>query len=384
MARQRLYIVHGRGNDAVGLVGSITAPIGKAGGNIVDLRQDVLHGLFTIYMVVDLSETDLRLDDLSAMAKEIGEDTGLVLSVDKYLPVARSPNQNNILLILVGADRPGIIASVSETLGKHRANIELAQTIAREGVFLMELLTDVSQCRIPLPNLMTSIRQTMSAMNMTTMFQTEDVFNKKKRIILFEVASSFIDPSLRSEVVEQTGLDPEQVAATYAGADALASLRKAAALLDGFPVEVMGTIVEGINASSGTVELMQTLKTMGYRVVLVSTAFNPLTDYLQGRLGFDRCLGIPICLDDDAQTLLGGVEDEDYAAIDPEQVVPQIAAEEKVPAEDITVISDAGLSAAPGIRLQFDLGQLLHLHNEHVISAEQLLGLLGSFGVPRA
>ncbi len=92
MARQRLYIVQGHGHDAVGLVGTITAPIGKAGGSIVDLRQDVLHGLSTLYMVVDLSDTELRLEDLSAMVKDLAEDTGLELSVQKYLPVLVSIN----------------------------------------------------------------------------------------------------------------------------------------------------------------------------------------------------------------------------------------------------------------------------------------------------
>ncbi|MEJ2053763.1 MAG: ACT domain-containing protein, partial [Calditrichaceae bacterium] len=62
MSRQRLYIVHGMGNDAVGLVGGITEPIASAGGNIVDLRQDVLHGLFTIYLVVDLTDCEIRID----------------------------------------------------------------------------------------------------------------------------------------------------------------------------------------------------------------------------------------------------------------------------------------------------------------------------------
>jgi hypothetical protein len=44
MARQRLYVVWGTGPDAVGLVGRITNPVAAAGGNIVDFRQDVLHG----------------------------------------------------------------------------------------------------------------------------------------------------------------------------------------------------------------------------------------------------------------------------------------------------------------------------------------------------
>ncbi len=383
MAQQRLYIVHGRGNDAAGLVGCITSPIGNAGGNILDLRQDVLHGLFTIYMVVDLSETSLRLDDLAAMVKDIGEDTGLSLSVDKYLPIARSADKENVLLTLVGADRPGIIASVSETLGKYRVNIELGQTIGREGMFLMELLVDVSRSRIPLPNLMTSIQQTMGAMDMKTIFQTDDVFNKKKRVLVFEIGSSLMAPSLQSEIIAHTDLDSSAVADTYAGGEPLACLRKAASLLEGVPADALGSVVEGVNAGSGTVELMRTLKTMGYKTALVSKAFSPFTDHLHKHLGFDHCFGVPARIDDDSQTLLGEVADEDFAMVSIDKVVPEIAAREQVAVTDVTVISDAGLPAAPGISLDFDLGQLLHLHNEHVLSSQTLLGILGSFGLPR-
>ena len=85
MSRQRLYIVHGMGSDAVGLVGAITSAIANAGGNIIDLRQDVLHGLFTIFFVVDLAESKLHIDEFGALIKNIGEETGLSLSVDKYV-----------------------------------------------------------------------------------------------------------------------------------------------------------------------------------------------------------------------------------------------------------------------------------------------------------
>ena len=116
-------------------MGRITSPIAGVGGNIVDLRQDVLHGLFTIYLVVDLTACDLRIDKFKDIIKSIAEDTGLALSVDTYHPVARNPEKKNILVILIGSDKPGIIASIAKTLGNYKANIEFAKNIGREGLF---------------------------------------------------------------------------------------------------------------------------------------------------------------------------------------------------------------------------------------------------------
>ena len=99
MATQRLYVVHGMGSDAVGLVGQITAPIARARGNILDLRQDVLHGLFTIYLVVDLTGSQLTAKKLQTLIDQIGAQTGLQLTASPYRPVARRPERKNLLMI---------------------------------------------------------------------------------------------------------------------------------------------------------------------------------------------------------------------------------------------------------------------------------------------
>ncbi|HQI82392.1 MAG TPA: ACT domain-containing protein, partial [Deltaproteobacteria bacterium] len=78
-----LYIVYGIGTDSVGLVGAITSPIARVRGNIVDLRQDVLHGLFTIYLVVDLGAATVTVKEFRAIVDRIAADTGLKLAIEK-------------------------------------------------------------------------------------------------------------------------------------------------------------------------------------------------------------------------------------------------------------------------------------------------------------
>ena len=55
---------------------------------------------------------------------------------------------------------------------------------------------------------------------------------------------------------------------------------------------------------------------------------------------------------------------------------------ERLDQDDITIITDEGCDQPPGIRLDFKLDILLDCFNQHVMSTENLLGLLGSFGVP--
>ena len=382
MGKQQLYVVHGMGSDAVGLVGRITAPIAQAKGNIVDLRQDVLHGLFTVYMVVDLAESSLDLETLQTVIGEIAEDTGLRITVDRFSPVPRSRDKKNLLMILVGMDKPGIIAASSELLGKYNANIEFVQTIGREGVFLMELLTDVSHVSIPVENLKRAISKNLEALSIKTTFQDDHVFNKRKRIILFNIASSFIDRPTLGEIMEQTGLSVEDVRAAYSGKALLPMLEGAVAKLDGLPIDVIDTVLECIAPTAGSMELIQTLKVMGYKIVLVSNGLSFVTDHIGRRLDLDYAYGIRHQVDDDARTIGGELVTEEPGSHDIDTVLSQLTELENVDRQDITIITDEGCAETPGIRLDFNLEILLDCFNQHVTSKENMIGLLGSFGAP--
>ncbi len=383
MSKQRLYIVHGMGNDEVGLVGSITNPITSAGGNIIDLRQDVLHGLFTIYLVVDLKDCDLRIDAFKTLIKSIGEDTGLDLTVDNYHPVARNPEKKNILIILVGPDRPGIIASIAQTLGNYNANIEFAKNIARENIFLMELLIDVSHCTLPLKNLMTAITKKMSEVGITALFQTDDVFNKKKRIILFDITHSLIPNYTLEEILHQTELTSKEISAAFPAGDTAASLNKAAKLLEGLSSDVLTKIADDFSVDAGTIELIQTLKVMGYKICIVTDGFSVFVDALAKKLGVVHRYGVELDIDDDSRLVSGEIAANQIESLSIDNIKNQLAEKEQIGTEDITVVSDEGLPITPGIRIELNLETILEMYNKHVISKENLIGLLGSFGIQR-
>jgi phosphoserine phosphatase len=370
------------GPDEVGLVGRITTPIAQAKGNIQDLRQDVLHGLFTIYLVVDLTDSSLDRPGLEGMVRQIGDETGLRLTVEQYTPVSRRPDKQSLLMILVGMDKPGIIAASSAILGKYNANIEFAQTIAREGIFLMELLTDVSHVAIPVENLKRTICQDLDVLNIRAIFQDTQVFIKRKRIILFDLVSSFISRPTLNEIMQQTQLTAKQLSESYDRHKPQQSLQTAAAKLDGLPLDVVDTVLQAIKPTPGSLELLQTLKVMGYKIVLVSTGFSFFTESVCKQLDIDHTFGIQLQVDDDARVLIGELASDESGSHDMTSIVSGLQSSENVDAEDITIITDEESDETPGIRLDFDLEILLDCFNQRVMSKQNLLGLLGSFGIP--
>ena len=287
--------------------------------------------------------------------------------------MAREADKKNLLMILIGKDKPGIIAASSEMLGKYNANIEFSQTIGREGVFLMELLTDVSHAQIPIENLKKTLSKNMEALNIQTVFQQEDVFNKRKRVILFNIDASFLPPAAVAELMEQAELTADDLPA---GNTPQEMLTAAITKLDGLPLDVIGKLLSAVTPTTGSAELIQTLKIMGYKIALSSRGFSFFTDTLKETLSIDHTYGTAIAEDDDARTITGSPE----LVADVDTILSRLAAEENVDRDDITIITDDGCTATPGIRLELDIGVWLDCLNQRIISRGNLAGLIGCFG----
>ncbi|MGD0210901.1 MAG: ACT domain-containing protein, partial [Desulfomonilia bacterium] len=329
-----LYIVYGIGTDSVGLVGAITSPIAQVKGNIVDMRQDVLHGLVTIYLVVDLAKATVSVKEFRGLVDKIASDTGLKLSIEKYTPIPRGLEKKNILVTLVGKDKAGIIAAITEKLGTYNINIEVSEVVARENIFLMDLMCDVSHSALPTDNLKAAIRDTMLSIQISSMFQAEDVFNKKKKIIMFDIAHSFMDSTTMREVMKQALIKPEALMRSGSDETDLAYMHATASLLEGLPLSVIDTVMNATEISQGTQELLQTLKIMGYKIGLISGGFSFFTNALKKRLGIDYVYAFELPIDDDSQAVIGDLPAGLMQPVDRAKIVSGIIKAERIDEED--------------------------------------------------
>jgi predicted amino acid-binding ACT domain protein/phosphoserine phosphatase len=383
-AREKLYVVYGAGSDAVGLVQQVTRPIADARANIVDMRQDVLHGLFTLFMLVDLAESTVSPEQFRALVATIGEETGLSLAVDPYQPVPRRSDRRSLLVILVGGDKPGVIARTSALLSSYRVNIEFMRTVARAGVFLMELHADITNAALPLENLEAALIEAMRALEIRALFQSEDVFNKKKRVVCFDIGASLIAADTLGQILGQAGIAADELRALYGPPRARASVEAAAARLEGLPTEIAKRIGDTMTVAPDSIELVETLKTMGYKTLVISTAFQFCTEPLARKAALDACYGYRASVNDDAQAFTGAISPH-HDPQDRRRILGGFLQREGIAEEDVTVLGDAEAAGrgTPGIRIDFDMKALLDYYNQRCIGREQLIGLLGSFGVPR-
>ena len=86
------------------------------------------------------------------------------------------------IVTVVGKDRVGIIANVCTALANYNVNVlDISQTVM-QGYFTMMMATEVSQCNVPLGELVTNMDEMGKEMGLSIRVQREDIFEAMHRI----------------------------------------------------------------------------------------------------------------------------------------------------------------------------------------------------------
>lgn len=86
------------------------------------------------------------------------------------------------VITVIGQDRVGIIAGVSDILAKCSVNIlDISQTIMQD-VFTMIMLVDLKEMNVEYKELSDKLTDKVTELGLTVMIQREDIFNSMHRI----------------------------------------------------------------------------------------------------------------------------------------------------------------------------------------------------------
>ena len=86
------------------------------------------------------------------------------------------------IVTVIGKDRVGIIASVTNLLSRYDVNVlDISQTVLQE-YFTMIMLVDAAACSVPFAELSNLLKDEGEKMGMQIRAQREDVFNAMHRI----------------------------------------------------------------------------------------------------------------------------------------------------------------------------------------------------------
>jgi ACT domain-containing protein len=69
------------GKDRVGIIAGVTKILAEANVNILDISQTIMQEIFTMVMLVDISQARVPFTGLSEALKDLGVDMGLSIQI---------------------------------------------------------------------------------------------------------------------------------------------------------------------------------------------------------------------------------------------------------------------------------------------------------------
>ena len=71
------------GKDRVGIIAAVCTELATYEVNVLDIRQTVMQGFFTMMMAVDVSESTCPVAELAQKLEEKGKQTGLSIRLQR-------------------------------------------------------------------------------------------------------------------------------------------------------------------------------------------------------------------------------------------------------------------------------------------------------------
>jgi glycine cleavage system transcriptional repressor len=149
------------GQDAPGIVASVTNALAAHACNLGETSMIRLGGNFTIMMLV---ETQLNKHQLTDLMQPVAKQLGLRLHIDSVENPDHHRVEPDVLITVHGADRVGIVAQVTERLAKAGLNIldlnsEVGGT-ASKPFYIMSLTGQAQQSIDAIEHALAELRQT--------------------------------------------------------------------------------------------------------------------------------------------------------------------------------------------------------------------------------
>lgn len=381
-----LIVVTVLGRDCPGLVAKVSGRIAELGVNIVDIEQTLIRGLFSMFMLADLASANLEREEFARIMSELSEELGVeikITSYSKYDGELHPPKKNLHRVTVMGRDKPGIIAAISNTLYEDNVNIEGIKMIARGDLLVTEMSIDIRDKQ--LQHIRTRLRETGEGVGMDIVVQPENLARARRHLVVFDMDSTIVDAEIIDELAKVKGVGEKVADITSRGMqgqmDFKESLRERVRLLEGLPVSTLEEIRDNMKLTPGTEDLIRALKKMNFKLALVSGGFTYFTEELKNRLGFDYAYGNKLVIKDGKLT--GEVEGDIIDSERKAAIVREIMEKEGLTRDEVVAVGDGAndqvMIQTAGLGIAFNAKDVLKKVADGSVTKDNLKGLIYLF-----
>lgn len=166
--------------------------------------------------------------------------------------------------------------------------------------------------------------------------------------------------------------------------DFIEAVRERVKLLTGLRVKHLEEIAENMHLTPGAEELVRSLKSMGYKIALISGGFTYFTDRLKEKLGLDYAFGNKLIIKNGFLT--GEVEEPIIDGEKKADIIHWISEIEGISKDEIVAVGDGAndrfMLGNAGLSIAFNAKKVLKQVADGVIDQKNLLSILFALGLP--
>jgi len=396
---QKIMSFSANGLDSPGLVSKITTKVFELGGNVTDVEENCRRGLFSIFLIIDFSSSTNSMHEITNTLKTLENETDLKVNVGIYSDrdITHLTKKENHLVTILGIDHPGVIASVSSFFHKNNINIENCRMIAHGKFFSMETIINSNKMIYKPPlspkeaieKMKGELKDLCAKMNQSVVIQSENIYNKMKKLVVFDVESTLIrNSSLKNFLDKIKGKVKSidgRIELNHNAKDPMLTLIKNARSLQGLPAVDFERFGEALKLNPGSLELIGILKSMGFKVALLSSGFNFFIKRVFEEAGVDYAFSNTLKIDENGK-ITGQLEEPIISSDTKDQILEFIIKAENISRDQVIAIGDGSTRSHfiknAGLSIAFKPEEI-NVKTDGILSSDQITNILYCLGIPK-
>ena len=341
-----LILIKVNGPDKPGITFTLLDVISQGSHVVRDMGQSVTHGLLSLSILIEIQSGDNDypvIKDLLFAAKKLGLALDFETFNDsEYSHIKKTVGPKFILNVVSTNPIPvEFLKETSKTLSDHNVNIHRIDTIDPEEFKALEITTSVTK-DIDWDKLKQKLIAISNSFQVDAAFIRDDVWRRNKRLIVFDMDSTLIQTEVIDEMALEHGVGSQVKKITERAMngeiDFNESLLERVRLLNGLEEQKLNLILERLEFTPGAEKFIKTVKSLGYKVALISGGFSYFADALKRKLNLDYAFANQ--LDISNGKLTGKVTGTIINAEQKATLVKLIAQQESIKLEQVVAIGD--------------------------------------------
>jgi len=397
--KHKLVSLSAIGLDSPGLVSKITTRIFEIGGNIIDVEEYCRRDLFSIFLIIDFSASKNSMDEITTTLKTVENETDLKVSIGIYdeKEIPHLDEKELHIVNILGVDQPGIIANVSIFFHRYNINIQNCRMIARGKFFSMEMVIDTNKMIVEprlsrkeaIEKIKDELKSLCTRINQSVVIQSENIYKRAKKLIVFDVESTLIQISSLKNLLKKIQGKAKSIESTFKFSDDnkgdVQSLIENIRMLKGMHMSDLEKFSEALQLNPGTLELIQILKSMGFKIALLSSGFNFVIKKLFEAAGVDYAFSNTLKVNENG-IITGELEEPVITGITKNEILEFIMNLENINRDQVIAVGDGSTSSHfiknSGLSIAFKPDET-GVTTDGIFNSDQITDLLYCLGIPK-